>query len=396
MPPERARPLLVCASTQYWDETWFRKQHFMSRLAKRRPVLYVEPSRSILRPPPPDTRESLRNPLLRARTRLVENAVQLWTPPRGLPFWTHPAVSRAQYAQWGRALRASVERLGFSRVWLWLVQPLWIQAREALGAERVILDLVDDVTAYEARAHSRATMSRCVDRALEAADLIVTTTRPLAESARDRNPAARIEVVGNGVRQSWIDRAPGAVPRDLASLPRPWIGFAGAIFTYLDFEILAEVARALPEASLVLLGPIHETARAQELARAANVHLLGARPQEEVPDYLAAFDLCLSPFKAGAVRRAVNPLKIYEYLAAGRPVVSTPLESLRDEPIAREIRFAEAASDFVAAVRATLAEESGEGSEARAVARRAAVRPYTWEALSERVESILDEMETIW
>lgn len=396
MPPERTRPLLVCASTQYWDETWFRKQHFMSHLAKRRPVLYVEPSRSILRPPPPDTRDTMRNPLLRARTRLVEDAVRIWTPPRGLPFWTHPTVSRAQYAQWGRALRASVERLGFSRIWLWLVQPLWIQARASLRAERVILDLVDDVTAYEARAHSRATMSRCVDAALDAADLIVTTTRPLAESARTRNQRARVEVIGNGVRESWIDRPAGVVPRDLAALPRPWIGFAGAIFTYLDYEILAAVASAFPEASLVLLGAVHDTARAQELARARNVHLLGARPQQEVPEYLAAFDVCLSPFKAGAVRRAVNPLKIYEYLAAGRPVVSTPLESLRDEPIAREIRFAEAASDYVAAVRAVLAEEAGEGSEARADARRAAVRPYTWEALSQRVESILDEMETIW
>ncbi len=396
-------PLLVCASTQFWDETWFRKQHFMSRLSLRRPVLYIEPSRSILRPPSSATPPTLRNPLLQGRLRSVSEGLHVWTPPRGLPFWTHRAVSRAQYSAWGRLVRRIARRLGYERTWLWLYQPLWIGARASLAPERVIFDLVDDLAAYESAAHSRSTMARAVDATLESADLVFTTSKRLAESIRPRTRAERIEVVANGVREDWIDRPPSPIPPELLALPHPWIGFVGAIFAYLDYDLLRAVARAFPQASVVLVGPIHERARAEELAREPNVHLLGPRAQQDVPAFLEAFDLCLSPFKAGAVRRAVNPLKIYEYLACGRPVVSTPLESLAEEPIAPLLRFAEDAPAFIEAVRAVLAEEDDRGEQARVAARlarqrvrREAVRPYTWEALSARVESTLEAMEARW
>ncbi|MBK8230734.1 MAG: glycosyltransferase [Candidatus Eisenbacteria bacterium] len=394
------RPLIICCSTQYWEETWFRKQHFMAHLAPRRDIVYVEPSHSILRPKPSTTPTELRNPLLAPRLRSVRDGLRIWTPPRGLPFWTHAPISRAQYRLWGGALARTAARLGHRRTWLWLYQPLWAQAIETLRPERVIFDLVDDLSAYEAQAHSQATMARSIEIALAASNLVLTTSDPLAAQVRRRRPEVRVEVVGNGVRETWLDDRELPVPPELAGLPRPWLGFVGAVFTYLDYEVLDATARAFPGGSLILVGPIHAPAAADALRRHANVHLLGARPQAEIPRYLRAFDLCLSPFKVGAVRRAVNPLKVYEYLGAGRPVVSTPLESLLETPVGRMIRFAEGPERFVAAVRETLAEEADlvARGEAKAIAarRRDAVRPHTWEALAGRVEAILDEMEQTW
>jgi glycosyltransferase involved in cell wall biosynthesis len=384
-------PLIACASTQYWDEAWFRKQHFMRRLSERYRVAYVEPSFSILRKPAPQRPQDAYNPLFGPKVR--PRGERLWTvtPPRGLPFWTHPRMSPIQYRIYGAMLRRVARRLGEERVWLWVYNPLWIQAVGTLRPERVVFDLVDDLGAYEGRAHGRRTMQACVEAAIARADLVFTTSPLLAEEHRCR-ARAPIHVVPNGVRGEWIDRPHGEDPEDVRSLPRPRIGFVGAIFTYLDFDLLVATARAFPRASIVLVGPVQDAEGASRLAREPNVTLLGRKPQERVPDYVSAFDVCLSPFRSGAVRRAVNPLKVYEYLARGKPVVSTPLESLAGEPVARWIRMEEGADAFTSAVREALETDTPALEEER----RRAVRPYAWESLAERVAEIVREAEREW
>jgi len=391
-----ASPLIICASTQYWDETWFRKQRFMLHLSRRWPMLYVEPSFSLIRRVPAHCPPGQAN--RRFAGRLRERGPQLWswTPPRGLPFWTHPRISRIHYARMGRALRNVAAGLGHQRTWLWLYNPLYVQARAALAPERMIFDLVDDLGAYAGHLPSRRTTKACVAAAIGESDLVFTTSPLLARDLAPKTRAGEMHVVPNGVPAAWIDRAPGPVPEELRAWPRPWIGFMGAIFTYLDFDLLVATARAFPEGSLLLVGPVQDERGAARLRREPNVVLLGPRPQERIPDYLAAFDVCLSPFRAGDVRRAVNPLKVYEYLAAGRPVVSTPLESLAGEPVAKGIRFAEGPAAFTAAIRGALAAEAAEGTGDRARERRDAVRAYTWEALAARVERLLEQAASVW
>lgn len=391
-----SQPLIICAATQYWDEAWFRKQHFMRRLAARRRVMYVEPSFSIVRGAPERCPPGCANPYFRARTRIVDERLTVLTPPRGLPGWTHARVSPLHYRRMGTLLRRAARRGGHTRTWLWLYNPLYVQAIASLRPERVIFDLVDDLGAYAARGHSRDTMRRCVDAALARADLVFTTSPLLAAQYASRTRCGQMHVVPNGVRGDWIDRPAGEPPPELASLPRPWIGFIGAIFEYLNYDLLIATARAFSGGSLVLVGPVRDAAGAARLRGEPNVVWIAPQPQARVPEFAAAFDVCLSPFRAGDVRRAVNPLKVYEYLAAGRPVVSTPLESLADEPIARHIRFAEGEAAFVGAVREALAEEQSGAGPAAAHARREAVRAYTWEALGDRVAAILERSEEEW
>ncbi|MBM3318114.1 MAG: glycosyltransferase [Candidatus Eisenbacteria bacterium] len=376
--------------------------HLAALAAPRRGVLYVEPSFSLLRRAPAHCPPGQANPWL--APRLAQRAPRLWTlaPPRGLPLWTHPAVSRLQHACYGAMLRRAARRLGYGRVWLWLYNPLYVQAMDSLRPERLILDLVDDLGAYEARAHSRRTTGACLERALAQADLVLTTSALLAEAHAAKTRAGRLEVVPNGVRGEWIGRPAAEPPAELRGLPRPWIGFVGAVSDYLDFELLVAAARRFAAGSLILVGPVRGgegEKGAARLRRERNAHLLGHRPQERVPDYAAAFDVCLCPFRVGAVRRAVNPLKVYEYLAAGRPVVATPLESLASEPVAAWIRFAEVEEAFLAAIAKELALERAGGAPAaaeRSAARRRAVRPYAWESISTRVASILDRAEEAW
>jgi glycosyltransferase involved in cell wall biosynthesis len=386
------KPLILCASTQYWEEAWFRKQHFMTHLARRWPVGYIEPSHSILRAPPDHVPETGRNELLRMKVRRAGDSLWVFTPPRGFPFWTRPIISGPQYRHYGRLLRCEASKLGFDRSWLWLYNPLYVQAVPSLLPERVIFDLVDDMGAYAARASSMRNMQACVERAIETADLVIATSRALVDTYEPRTRAQKIHLVPNGVRGDWIGRVPVSVPPSVRGLPHPRIGFVGALFGYLDYPLLHAAARAFPEGSLALVGPVQDASAVEALGREPNVRIVGPVAQEAVPDFIASFDVCLAPFRAGAVRRAVNPLKVYEYLALGRPVVATPLESLAGQSIAEQIRFAEGPEAFVAAIRDALASDSP----AAQAARREAVRPFAWEALGEQVATLVDAAEQRW
>jgi glycosyltransferase involved in cell wall biosynthesis len=386
------KPLILCASTQYWEETWFRKQHFMAHLARQRPVGYVEPSYSILRPHPQQVPETSRNARFRMSVRRAGDSLWLLTPPRGIPFWTRPVVSGYQYRHYGRLLRREATRLGFDRIWLWLYNPLYVQSVPTLAPERVIFDLVDDMGAYAARASSRKNMQACVERAIETADLVLATSRALVDAYAPRTRAGSIALVPNGVRGDWIGRMPAAAPPSVRGLPHPRIGFVGALFGYLDYPLLHATARAFPGGSLTLVGPIQDAEAVDALRREPNVRIIGPVTQESVPDFIASFDVCLAPFRPGAVRRAVNPLKVYEYLALGRPVVATPLESLVGGPIAGQIRFAEGPEAFVAAIRDALSADSPSAQ----AARREAVRPFSWEALGTQVALLIDAAEREW
>ncbi len=176
------KPLILCASTQYWEETWFRKQHFMAHLARRRPVGYIEPSYSILRAPSHHVPETGRNEPFRMKVRRAGDSLWVLTPPRGIPLLDAAAGER--HTSTGTTVDccgARRSRLGFDRVWLWLYNPLYVQSVPTLAPERVIFDLVDDMGAYAARASSRRNMQACVERAIETADLV---TRDLARPRR--------------------------------------------------------------------------------------------------------------------------------------------------------------------------------------------------------------------
>jgi len=289
-------------------------------------------------------------------------------------------------------LRREARRLGFDRVWLWMYNPLYVQALPTLAPERVILDLVDDLGAYAARDASRQNMQTCVERAIATSDLVIATSRTLVETYASHTRQKKIALVPNGVRGDWIGRVPGALPAAVRGLPHPRIGFVGALFGYLDYPLLRAAARAFPEGSLTLVGPIQDADAVDALRREPNVRVIGPVAQDSVPDYIASFDVCLAPFRAGAVRKSVNPLKVYEYLAIGRPVVATPLEALLDDPIAEQIRFAEGPDAFVHAIREALTMETP----AAQASRREAVRPFAWESLSAQVASLLDEAEREW
>jgi glycosyltransferase involved in cell wall biosynthesis len=283
------------------------------------------------------------------------------------------------------AVRRALERARIERpvIWAGTPSPALVAVLDLLPSRLLVYDCLDAVAAFrpgypEVEA-AEATLAR-------RADVVLATSPELEARMRRHNP--RTVLVPNAADYDHFSRriAFGDIPFELRALPRPVIGYVGEVAAWFDTGLVRRLALRHPEWSIVLVGPA--TAEARRALPAANVHFLGRRPYSELPRYLAGFDCCLIPFRATPLTAAVSPIKLYEYLAAGRPVVSTPL--LNVLPFAREVlvagdqRFLEAVEEAVAGRHDV---EAAEG-------RRHCARAHTWEQRVTRILEALREVET--
>ncbi|WP_411869394.1 glycosyltransferase [Vulcanococcus limneticus] len=362
---------ITLLATADWDHPlWTNKQHVACSLAELgHRVLYVESLG--LRPP----RQGARGPgAVQARSdrgriwRRLRHGLQ---PPRrvrpGLWVWS-PLVLPG--AQGGLALRVNRLMLGLGlglwrRVlglradWLWTYNPMTLAVLEPRPWRRLIYHCVDAIQAQPGM--PAAVIERWEQRLCRRADAVFVTSPDLQRRLAPLNPLTRFYPnVADGDHFARAMDPALPLPADLAAIPAPRLGFVGAISAYkLDLALLEQLARAHPGWSLVLIGPVGEgdpTTDVAALAALANVHLLGPRPYAELPAYLKGFDLGLLPLRFNAYTQAMFPMKFFEYLAAGLPVVSSAIDAL--QPFADLALLVDPTPEaFTAAITAVLAGE---------------------------------------
>jgi glycosyltransferase involved in cell wall biosynthesis len=240
-----------------------------------------------------------------------------------------------------RQVRSAMRSLGFSRPINWVFNPAAAVLARQLGEDVLIYQCVDEYSAFSG-VTAQAILNLEADLCRKA-DLVVVSADRLFEAKEHLNP--RTVVVRHGV-DFWhfrkaLDPAT-QVPEDLATLPRPVIGFFGLVADWVDVELMAEVARRYPGGSLVVLGKV--TTDVSELKELPNVHLLGRKPYESLPAYCKGFDVALNPFRINDLTLSANPLKVREYLAAGLQVVST---NIPEVAVLRTCRVADSPADFL-------------------------------------------------
>lgn len=372
---------IVCISSVDWDPLWTRKQQVMSRLPVSNQILYVEPPISLLSPfKDPACWRKWRT--WRQGIRRWRDNIYLWSPPVVLPFGNvYPVINRINQWWIGLFLKKVLRRLGFRRPILWTYLPNTADLVGRLDEKLLVYDCVDEHAAYTGfnpeavRAMERKLLRRC--------DLVFTTARGLYEDKRQHNPntyllpnAANVELFG----RAQDPETP--VPDDVASLPHPIIGFIGVIQDWVDLGLIEAVAAAHPDWSVVMIGPAGPGVDLRSLQQRPNVHLLGRRDQNMLPGYLKAFDVCLNPFKTNELTRTVSPLKFYEYLASGKPIVTVPMPEIESYG---DIVAIAPPERFVQAVEQVLAEETAARKDARL--KRAAEN--SWES---RVAFMMDKV----
>jgi glycosyltransferase involved in cell wall biosynthesis len=376
---------IVCIGTADWTTELPINQHqLMGRFAAANRVLFVE-SLGLRRPQlaSRDLKRIFRRLLRGLRGPRRVGPVNVLSP-LVIPFHSSAAVralnKRLLRAQVGWAAR----RLGMKRRVLWAYAPQAEELIEPLGPELVVYHCVDDVAAQKGvDAESfRAAEQRIASRA----DLVLASAPALAE--RMRTLSDRVLYAPNVADTGLFATALEEGPTDpaLEGLPRPRLVFQGAIVaTKLDVGLIAESARLRPDWSFVLVGPRGAGDPSGDLSpldREPNIHLVGARDERDLPTVLRGADAGLIPYAINDLTRSVFPMKVYEYLAAGLPVLSTPLPALEG------VEEIEVVADAPALVAAFEAERSLDTPERRRQrSERAAA--HSWDTRLEEIDAAL-------
>ncbi len=329
------KPDLVCLSHLRWDFVYQRPQHLMSRFAQDRRVFFVE------EPILGDNSE----PKIEVSER--PGGIKLAVPH--LPHGLSPEQSEALQRD---LLRGVLDEHGVSDFVLWYYTPMALPHAEGLEPLAVVYDCMDELSMF--RGAPRELLEREA-RLLDAADLVFTGGQSLYESKRERHPRvfpfpSSIEADHFGKARSLRDE-----PADQAALPRPRLGYFGVIDERLDLDLLAAVAEARPDWQIIMVGPVVKIDPAT-LPRRDNLHYPGMKSYEELPAWLAGWDVALMPFALNESTRFISPTKTPEYLAGGRPVVSTPIRDVVN-PYGEQklVEIADGPEEFVAAVERALA-----------------------------------------
>ncbi|HEX4694678.1 UDP-galactopyranose mutase [Sphingomonas sp.] len=228
----------------------------------------------------------------------------------------------------------------------WYYTPMMLPFSQHIQADCTVYDCMDELANFK---NAPAELVPLEQRLLDCADLVFTGGYSLYEAKRDRHSSIHPFPSGVDVEHFAAARKEGRDPADQTALPRPRFGFYGVVDERMDLELLAALADARPDWSIVIVGPVVKISP-DDLPQRANLHFLGGKSYAELPNYLRGWDVALMPFAINEATRFISPTKTPEYLAAGRPVVSTPIKDvIRHYGEVEAVRIASDAASFVAA-----------------------------------------------
>lgn len=367
---------IVCFGQQNWDHCWTGKQQLMSRLTARgHRVLYVDPTWLGVGPASPGGTPGLRR----------EGPEDLFVLSYGYrPFlrW------RGNVWRWPRTIRRRVEELGFIDPVAIALRPPALPLLRELAPRGAVYYAVDEMTAFGERSPAEMRQVRRDEEAmLLHVDIALGVSERLQERFATLHPRSHWLPNGADLDHFAPDRLAAApvhpVLAALPEVPRPTLVFVGQVDERLDQSLLLRIARER-DVRVVLAGRVKEGVDVTAMEREARIQMLGYVPYEGLPGVVREADVCLVPYRVTELTRSCNPLKVFEYLATGRPVVATDLDGLAW--CADVIDIASGPDEFLAALDRCLADPD-HGREARL--KRA--RDNGWDARVDELEGLLTE-----
>jgi glycosyltransferase involved in cell wall biosynthesis len=357
-------PDVICLSHLRWNFVFQRPQHLLTRCAKEHRVFYVEEplfERGI-------------TPHLVVE---VDGPVTVVVPhlPEGVPDDDCIAAQRL-------LLDDLIETQGIRDYVLWYYTPMALALTRHLSPVAVVYDCMDELSAFQGapaalREHERELMQR--------ASLVLTGGRSLYEAKRHQHH--NIHALPSSVDVAHFAHARNIAidPGDQADIPHPRLGFFGVIDERLDIALVDGVAAARPDWHLVMIGPVVKIDPAS-LPRRPNIHYLGSKSYGELPHYLAGWDVALLPFARNEATRFISPTKTPEYMAAGKPVVSTSIQDVV-RPYGEQglVRIADDVPAFIEACLAAMTEDV----QGRVTAADAFLRQTSWDGTWTRIRALL-------
>jgi UDP-galactopyranose mutase len=322
-------PTIVVFSHLRWNWVWQRPQHLLSRLAKRFPVIFIE------EPLPCEAGQA-------AHWRIEQVASVLVCTPHTTA--ESPGFNGSQLRELGSLLDELVKREALRDILVWLYTPMALPLARRLKPLAMIYDVMDELSAFK---NAPPELLEWEAEAYRCVDLVFTGGPSLYKAKCDRHPnvhcfPSSVDAAHFGkARNTSIDHA------GQSSLPRPRLGFFGVIDERIDLALLDQMARERPEWQVMMVGPVTKI-DPSELPKHPNIHYLGQQTYDQLPAFLAGWDVCLLPFARNESTRFISPTKTLEYMAAEKPIVSTPITDVA-EPYGDIVHLGDSADAFIAA-----------------------------------------------
>jgi UDP-galactopyranose mutase len=359
---------VVCLSHLRWDWVWQRPQHLLSRCARSRRVFYVQ--------------EAIADGTTQVEIQATASGVLAVTPhvPEGLDLADLDALQQT-------LLDELFVQQGIDDYLLWVYAPMAAVYTEHLRPIATVYDCMDELSLFLG---APPELREREARLLQDADLVFTGGKSLYEAKRVLHSNVHCfpsSVDAEHFAQARITGLPE--PIDQLPLPHPRIGFVGVLDERLDTDLVGELADARPEWQLVVVGPVTKIDPGLLPSR-PNIHYLGAKDYAELPAYLARWDVAWMPFAINDATRFISPTKTLEYLAAGLPVISTPIKDVvsayRDSGV---VQIAEDLEATVAAVETAL--EHDRAAQLRRIDGLLAQTSWaqTWNAMERLIEATI-------
>ncbi|ACC79008.1 UDP-galactopyranose mutase [Nostoc punctiforme PCC 73102] len=330
-------PDIVCLSHLRWNFVYQRPQHLLSRCAQGKRVFFIEE---------PIFSEE---PLASLDINEDSNGVVVVVPhlPQGL---SEEAIN----ADLKLLIDSLFAEHNINKYICWYYTPMAIAFTRHLQPQAVVYDCMDELSAFQG---ASPTLKNYEAELFSRADLVFTGGQSLYESKVNQHP--NVYAFPSSVDVAHFGQARNVQePEDQAHIPHPRLGFFGVIDERMDIELLAGIAEARPDWHLVIIGPVVKIDPAN-LPQHENIHYLGGRDYKQLPAYLAGWDLAMLPFARNESTRFISPTKTPEYLAAGRPVVSTSIRDVvRPYGESKLVRIADTVSEFVTAAELAMQEDT--------------------------------------
>lgn len=294
---------LICFSHLRWDFVYQRPQHLMGRFARQFAVYFIE------------------EPFLDATDDFLEISApceNLWVVA---PHLREGLTEDEVNTQLREMLSQLFAERDINQYIFWYYTPMFVPAADGFDPVMTVYDCMDELSAFK---FAPTSLKERESELFARADIVFTGGYSLYESKKHRHPDVHPFPSSIDTEHYFKARLYTIDPPDQAAIPGPRLGYFGVIDERIDLKLIEEVARRKPEWHLVMIGPIAKI-KPDVLPKLPNIHYLGMKPYNELPSYIAGWDLAMMPFAHNEATRYISPTKTPEYLAAGKPVVSTPI-----------------------------------------------------------------------
>lgn len=356
---------IVCLSHLRWGFVYQRPNHLMARFARQRRTFFFE-----------EPLHDSDTPHLEVK-RLEEKLV-VATPHM-------PSADRENTTRMQRALlHGMLREFRVDKPVLWFYTPMALAFAEHIEPHITVYDCMDELSAFDGAHPELPSQERALFRR---ADLVFTGGHTLWEAKRQQHPRVFPFPSSVDLHHFSLARDPQQEPPDQAGIPHPRIGFFGVIDERMDLALIERIAKERPDWQLVMIGPVAKIDPASR-PMLPNIHWLGGKKYDELPRYLAGWDVAMMPFALNESTRFISPTKTLEYLAAGRPVVSSAIRDVV-RPYGEKglVRIADHET-FVREIAATLAEDGA----ARRQAADAFIANTSWDETFRRMTHLMREV----